>query len=530
MVSMFRDRLYTNYVPTGSETVAISADVASYLLELKDIEQRIDALSARRAELQQYVDAHKALISIPRRLPRDIISEIFVACLPAHQNAVIDATEAPLVLSHICSAWREIALTTPRLWASLHVPLQFIAADVDRTPILEEWLKRSGACPLSLSIYGDQAGSAWADAYPAVTPEYLDSALDVLLRHSEHWRLIRLSGLSHHMSTKLLQQPPQKVPVLEYIEFCDFWQELSTFEIGLADRLRCLVLPFRPGIEWIFSQSPPAVHWERLTHLGFWDTSGRANMNSFNGTVSRFSLPTACRILARCSQLEHFQFMLSPGNFESEDPLMGLSHERTSNSLRTLIILQFVDRPHCPDHVWDALPTMPHLESFRLYSATSSLTLGKIFSKMPCLQRLVLSANLHEGLDFFHFLPCITYLELNTTVSANVFDFLTPIPTSEWQTGVGSLGLNPCPCPCPALEELIIATLAYVPDGVVVDFSEQRETQVLSPEEMECFKASGWDITFTFRPPADKTWHPWPHGRPNGATGRPLISDSIFAR
>ncbi|KAJ7050009.1 hypothetical protein C8F01DRAFT_1180448 [Mycena amicta] len=512
MVSMFRDRLHTNYVPTDSEMEAISADVASHLLELKDIEQRIDALSARRAELQQYVDAHKALISIPRRLPRDIIAEVFLACLPA-----------PLVLSHICSVWRKIALTAPRLWASLHVPLQFIAADVDRTPILEEWLKRSGACPLSLSIRGESQPE-WGETYTEITP---------------------------CMSTKLLQQPPHKVPLLQSIEFLDNRTELGTFEIGLADRLRCLILPSRAGIESMFSQRPCAVHWERLTHLGFLPARGLSNVTTMDQSMSRFSLPTAFRILACCPRLEHFQFVLntSTGNFGIGDNLIGVSPDRTSDSLRTLVILEYPSHPHCPDHVWHALPTMPHLESLRLHSAASSFTLGKIFSKMPRLQRLGLSANLYQGLDYFHFLPCITYLELYTTVTENVFDFLTPIPTSEWQTGVGSLGPNPNPNPCPALEELIIAT--YAPDDVVrnflcshaashtflrrvsVAFSERRETQVLSPEEMERFKAS--DITFTYPSQplvasVDSSWDSWKPRRANGTTGRPFFSNSILAR
>jgi hypothetical protein len=39
--------------------------------------------------LGAYVDTHKALISPARRLPLDIIEEIFVACLPTHRNCVM---------------------------------------------------------------------------------------------------------------------------------------------------------------------------------------------------------------------------------------------------------------------------------------------------------------------------------------------------------------------------------------------------------------------------------------------------------
>ncbi|KAF8138062.1 hypothetical protein K438DRAFT_1427370, partial [Mycena galopus ATCC 62051] len=103
-------------------------------------------------QIQAYIDSNKALISHPRRLPPDIVREIFVACLPVHRNAVMSAQEAPLLLGRICSAWRAITLYTPRLWASLHVPFDYIVDKEPRTPAVIEWLRRSMACPLSLSL------------------------------------------------------------------------------------------------------------------------------------------------------------------------------------------------------------------------------------------------------------------------------------------------------------------------------------------------------------------------------------------
>ncbi|KAJ7892808.1 hypothetical protein B0H14DRAFT_2685809, partial [Mycena olivaceomarginata] len=79
-------------------------------------------------QIQAYIGSHKALISHPRRLPVDILREIFVACLPVDRNAVMSAQEAPLLLGRICSTWRSIVLTTPRLWASLHASFEYIVA------------------------------------------------------------------------------------------------------------------------------------------------------------------------------------------------------------------------------------------------------------------------------------------------------------------------------------------------------------------------------------------------------------------
>ncbi|KAJ6594712.1 hypothetical protein B0H19DRAFT_1009754, partial [Mycena capillaripes] len=125
-------------------------------------EKAIDKLAAERDGLSAFVEAHKALISPVRRLPLDIIQEIFVACIPIHRNCVMSASEPPILLGRICSSWRAISLSTPRLWARLHIaepPLTFgPAAELhdkkaaQRLEITEMWLGRSGQCPLSISL------------------------------------------------------------------------------------------------------------------------------------------------------------------------------------------------------------------------------------------------------------------------------------------------------------------------------------------------------------------------------------------
>ncbi|KAJ7892817.1 hypothetical protein B0H14DRAFT_2177112, partial [Mycena olivaceomarginata] len=122
MESRFSHRFNTNYVPSDEEIKIIRMNLVSHTQELARIDGRIRELSAQRDQIQTHMisTGHKALISHPHRLLVDILWEIFVACLPANRNAVMSAQEAPLLLGRICSAWRTIALSTPRLWASLH--------------------------------------------------------------------------------------------------------------------------------------------------------------------------------------------------------------------------------------------------------------------------------------------------------------------------------------------------------------------------------------------------------------------------
>ena len=100
MPSPFTSELGTNYCPRDEEVLEIHALLVEPLSRLQHIENRIadlqkaiDELTEELSSISAYVDAHKALISPVRRLPLDILQEIFVACLPTHRNCVMSASE-----------------------------------------------------------------------------------------------------------------------------------------------------------------------------------------------------------------------------------------------------------------------------------------------------------------------------------------------------------------------------------------------------------------------------------------------------
>ncbi|KAJ6537311.1 hypothetical protein DFH09DRAFT_1178438, partial [Mycena vulgaris] len=177
MTSCFSPKLGTNYCPKDDEVLEIQALLVEPTLRLDRLDNEIaamrealDTLIAERDGVDAYVSAHKALISPVRRLPLDIIQEIFIACMPTHRNCVMSAREAPVLLGRICSAWRAISLATPRLWASLHVvepsrsyptssDALFEAKWTQRLETAKTWLSRSSQCPLLISMEG--ASEQW---------------------------------------------------------------------------------------------------------------------------------------------------------------------------------------------------------------------------------------------------------------------------------------------------------------------------------------------------------------------------------
>ena len=62
------------------------------------------------------------MMSIAQRLPFDFLELIFTSCWRIKRSekwAVIDRTDFPIILLHVCSSWRKAALSTPILWSNL---------------------------------------------------------------------------------------------------------------------------------------------------------------------------------------------------------------------------------------------------------------------------------------------------------------------------------------------------------------------------------------------------------------------------
>ncbi|KAJ7647980.1 hypothetical protein FB45DRAFT_734246, partial [Roridomyces roridus] len=104
-----------------------SPQITQYDNEIHRLEERLDKLRAERCQLTTYVDACRALFSPVRRLPNELLENIFDMCAPpsAHKLSFSDTPSEELTrlakghllqLSQVCSRWHKIALETPRLW------------------------------------------------------------------------------------------------------------------------------------------------------------------------------------------------------------------------------------------------------------------------------------------------------------------------------------------------------------------------------------------------------------------------------
>jgi hypothetical protein len=90
--------------------------------DLMHINTEIQRLMAKREQVQSSLDIYNTILSPARRLLPDILQEIFYHCI-GRTYPILSATEAPMILTRVCSLWRSVALSSPRIWTRIHIPL-----------------------------------------------------------------------------------------------------------------------------------------------------------------------------------------------------------------------------------------------------------------------------------------------------------------------------------------------------------------------------------------------------------------------
>jgi len=230
--------------------------------DLLRVEADIEVLKEKRKRIQKSVETCNAILSPVRRLPPDILGEIFSRCLPTGRNPMMSAAEAPMLLTRVSSLWRSVAFTSPRIWAKLHIPLPgdpilspcpgFLKAKVLATrqqdfskvmdlrcQVVKEWLHRSGTSPLTISLrypmdyVKDNIYTNYL--HQGADTTVTDPLLHVILSFSRRWRELDLAlpfpiyqKLESHVSRDML-------PLLQTFKADISWGRGGERPAALAD-------------------------------------------------------------------------------------------------------------------------------------------------------------------------------------------------------------------------------------------------------------------------------------------------------
>jgi len=105
-------------------------DLARYTEKIDRLTHVLAILKERRSQLQQYTDPYEFFVSPIRKLPAEVLTEIFSwACLPSLNIAEDGVHGTSLVLAQTCSRWREILLARPEFWCYISFDLAALTPD-----------------------------------------------------------------------------------------------------------------------------------------------------------------------------------------------------------------------------------------------------------------------------------------------------------------------------------------------------------------------------------------------------------------
>lgn len=353
--------------------------------------------------------------------------------------------EAPLLLCRICSAWRTIALSTPRLWAFLHLPINFIASKEPlRLPAVARWLELSRACPISLSI--NDHGDNWDQNH--WTSSCGVALIESLAPFSARWRQVELNTISPEAANELVEM---RTPQLESLTFTGQVSFLSTLNLVKSRSLRSVTLyPVRSGQADDSILDIPFV-WEQLTHL-----TVQYNLHGNR----KLSVRTILTLLERCSQLVFFSFSLNETDETDEEAdwgsgLIWLPH------LRSFLVPVGHSTPSALSRLIDRL-SMPQLRQFHVPTTmdSSGPDLVALGARSPLIENLTLylstlsPQSLPETLRAF---PALIKLSVRSN-SAWIFSE-HPLPNTPSIAQVLDVLVSTLETPfCPALQELTLQT------------------------------------------------------------------------
>ncbi|KIJ23299.1 hypothetical protein M422DRAFT_196108, partial [Sphaerobolus stellatus SS14] len=158
--------LGTDYVPTGSDATSLDTTISQFEDDLKAIDTRVQELTHeiallndRKIETEEKIKLAKGLQAPIRRVPPEILGEIFIYVLhiwslPYQETDSlpfddITISSPPLLLFRVCRKWRRIAMYTPGLFTIL--PLK-TRPSLNPLKVFPKWLEWSGSLPLNVSL------------------------------------------------------------------------------------------------------------------------------------------------------------------------------------------------------------------------------------------------------------------------------------------------------------------------------------------------------------------------------------------
>ncbi|KAJ6458044.1 hypothetical protein C8R47DRAFT_1163674 [Mycena vitilis] len=330
-------------------------DLARYDTEIDRVQQMLARLTSERAELQEYRIGYSSVFAPVRRLPTEIVVEIFASSAPDPLPVLFcdpsqefpSGTNSRVVqrhlinLSQVCFTWHGIVMGTPSLWANIEVDLTLdpsARGDLDRAITgVSRSLDLSGFVPLTIQVntYAD-------DAIPG---------LKLLAQHCERWRVVDMYVWLD--VSACISRVKGNLPRLERLGLGGFQLgEVGIFET--APKLTHVILSD-------FDNVPPRLPWSQLQEITYY--------SSRSEPIAEGVIGDRLALLARCSNQCGFNiYTLNLTGLNL--PIFDLVPVRSDIRVLRLAILDLGDEEHCRQAVGEIVGTLtlPCLQELHFWS------------------------------------------------------------------------------------------------------------------------------------------------------------------
>lgn len=149
----------TFQAPDESEVITIKTYITNVDIlidaldaDLERLSATIDRVKRKREEMKKSRAYHATMLSPIRRLPKEVLTEIFwLCCLSDANKSSVQHIMAPFILSAICHSCREMVDGSPKLWSQIYVDERVPCSEA----LFQKMIQCSGNMPLSIDINGD---------------------------------------------------------------------------------------------------------------------------------------------------------------------------------------------------------------------------------------------------------------------------------------------------------------------------------------------------------------------------------------
>ncbi|KAJ7579940.1 hypothetical protein C8J56DRAFT_834602 [Mycena floridula] len=358
-----RDLLVSNHSIPDIEEKALEE---LHVLErnVVDIKDTVAALFRMQDGIQRAIELRKAVVSPIRKLPNEILRNIFIEAHTGAEWQAFDIGAIPWVVAQVCSRWREISCSSsPRLWSSFKCSggkedaytTNFSRAEAAercrrQSDLVKALLQRSGNSPLTFNF----------ELHWQSDSHRIFDVATALFSHSLHWKDVEFIDFGGGYFPKpMLASLRGQMPQLERLKMRWSNGSESIEAFSVAPRLRELDITVGDHVI-----SAKAFPWSQLKIL-------RLRCGAWHQLLA---VLVNCGNLVECEL--HFRTMLFDLNPPPIQPVGAF------NNLRIL---------HCEAAALFIFGSMPVLEELHLASGTDlgkALTgrdSGRILSQLKLL-------------------------------------------------------------------------------------------------------------------------------------------------